>query len=272
MRELLTIIGLLLLAYSFRCCRHIRFRRIGLVLFIGTIALATFHLTGSYIVACLSVLVWIVLPLLPITLHTRHLHLPMSNVLCEESLPPLQYFPEAKRIIRDLEAYGFEPCSRLHWENAPSQQHIFAFWHPHLRLSATITFCIKDQTTYSYFSIIGRTLEGQSFHTSNFPQSTSLQFPPELHLTQLHAPFNSVRDAIDQHHNTLKDFGIGVAQLRVPSPDSISTELTQDKNLLIQHNLKQGIITAIDEQRSKYSFRGQLFLWRQSLKDLLRIC
>ncbi len=272
MHDLLTITGLLLLSYSFWICRPVRFRRIGIVLFIGTSALATHMLTGCHITSFLSVLALIALPLVAIAKQTRCLHLPMSNILCEESLPPLRYFPRAKRIIKDLESYGFEPCSQLYWQNAPTRQHIMAFCHPHLRLSATVTFCIKNQTTHAYFSIIGRTTEGLSFHTSNLPRSVSLQLPPEFHLTRLRAPFDSVRDAIDQHHTILKHFGIGIAQLNTSSPKSIPMELAEDKNLLIQHNLKQGIITAIDEQCGKYSFRGQLFLWRQSLKDLLRIC
>ena len=82
---------------------------------------------------------------------------------------------------------------------------------------------------------------------------------------------NGVRDALDTIHQDFKDKDVAICQLRIPDPETINAELTKDKNSMIQHNLDHGIITAIDEEHSKYSWRGQLFLWKQSLKDLLRI-
>ncbi|WP_018970097.1 hypothetical protein [Rubritalea marina] len=272
MRDTLTIIGLFLLAYAFRSCQPVRLRRLGTLLYVVATITMILLITDSYFIAALGALAWLAFPLLPIALQTKNLRLPIRNKLTEEDLPSMKHFPGAELAIRQLEAYEFEPCSKLHWEGAPSNQHLLVFWNPHLRLSATITLCIHRHVTYSYFSLISRTNDGQTFRTTNFHRPTTLMLPPEQHLSQLKSPCCGIRDALDRHRKSLQDHQITICELRIPCPESINKELIQDKDNVIEHNLKQGIITAVDHQHSKYSWRGQLFLWRQSLKDLLRIC
>ena len=60
--------------------------------------------------------------------------------------------------------------------------------------------------------------------------------------------------------------------LRVPDPDEVINEIEGEMRRQIDHNLSKGIIQLTGDGHFRYSFRGLFFLWRQFIRDMLRLC
>ena len=65
---------------------------------------------------------------------------------------------------------------------------------------------------------------------------------------------------------------INPAELRVPNPENIESEIEAEMRHQVDHNLKSGIIQLTGDGHFKYSCRGILFLWCQFVKDMIRLC
>ena len=61
-------------------------------------------------------------------------------------------------------------------------------------------------------------------------------------------------------------------ELRVPDPDEAADEIEGEMRRQIDHNLSKGIIRLTGDGHFRYSFRGLFFLWRQFIKDMVRLC
>ena len=58
----------------------------------------------------------------------------------------------------------------------------------------------------------------------------------------------------------------------MPDPDDVVNEIEGEMRSQIDHNLAKGIIQLTGDGHFRYSFRGLFFLWRQIIKDLVRLC
>ena len=58
--------------------------------------------------------------------------------------------------------------------------------------------------------------------------------------------------------------------------DIIIKQLEQDLEYELQcqidHNLSQGIITPVCDKQFRYTIRGLFYLWRQFIRDMIRLC
>jgi hypothetical protein len=57
----------------------------------------------------------------------------------------------------------------------------------------------------------------------------------------------------------------------MPDPDVLDIEVESDMRQQIEFNLQAGIITPAEHQKFRYSFRGLCYLWRQFIKDMIRL-
>ena len=60
--------------------------------------------------------------------------------------------------------------------------------------------------------------------------------------------------------------------LRVPDPDDAEEDIEREMRGQIDHNLAKGIIRLTGDGHFRYSARGLLFLWKQFIKDMVRLC
>ena len=59
--------------------------------------------------------------------------------------------------------------------------------------------------------------------------------------------------------------------MRMLAMDEIQKLLQSDHRTQIDYNLDKGLLTAVDEGRIRYSWRGLFFLWIQFVRDFVRL-
>jgi len=76
----------------------------------------------------------------------------------------------------------------------------------------------------------------------------------------------------EDHSRHLKRLGLGDNDLLIPDPDEVVNQIESDMREQIDHNLQVGLITLTGDGHFRYSLRGLFFLWKQSVKDMIRLC
>lgn len=271
MQQTLTILGTILIGMALRSCRRRCFRKLGALVYLLTSGLVVYFLFGSLLWACVTVSAWFFLPWLQLATKVRKLRLPLSNTLVEKNAPRLQHFPEAATNIDELEALDFEHSSDYGWDWADSKQHYSFYWHPEERAVVTVSLCKQSNIAFSYITISSRDSDGQIFRTSNFPFSPTLQNAPNVVNNQIACCHCTLEQSLKCHKQFIEKKGGKLSQLMIPDPEALNTEVEEDMKAQIAHNLNKGIIKSSDDGKFRYSFWGLCFLWKQFIKDMIRL-
>ena len=54
-------------------------------------------------------------------------------------------------------------------------------------------------------------------------------------------------------------------------PDQIQELLQQDLTAQIKHNVRAGLLTPVDNEKVRYTWRGMFYLWVRFLWDFVRL-
>ena len=218
-----------------------------------------------------SIFLWFFLPWIELGSRIRKMRLPLENQLSEEGRPRLQHFPEARHTIHELEDLDFEHTSDYSWDWAGSAQHYSFYWHPEERAVVTICLCKQANIAFSYVTISSRTKDGNIYRTSNFPFSPTLKNSPTVSWNQIACKQCSLKQSLLCHKKFIQKEGEHIDNLIIPDPDKFNIEVKKDMREQIQHNLDSGIISLAEDGKFRYSFRGLCFLWKQFIKDMIRL-
>ncbi|MFC4993287.1 hypothetical protein [Rubritalea tangerina] len=271
MQESLTVIGIILIGMALRSCRKRLFRKLGALVYLLASGVIVYFLTANLLLSIASIFLWFLLPWIELGSRVRKLRLPLKNHLHEEGRPRLQHFPEAAHNIDELEALDFEHSSDYSWDWAGSSQHYSFYWHPEERAVVTICLCKQSNIAFSYLTISSRCKDGKVYRTSNFPFSPTLKNAPHVSWNQLTCRHCTLEDSLNNHRRFIQKKGTDFDALMMPDPDALNEEVENDMATQIQHNLDSGIITLSENGKFRYSFRGLCFLWRQFIKDMIRL-
>ena len=74
------------------------------------------------------------------------------------------------------------------------------------------------------------------------------------------------------HERHLEKLKIAESNLLVPNPDEIIEQIEQEMRNQIDHNVERGLIEFTGDGHFQYSKRGLFFLWKQAVKDMIRLC
>ena len=74
------------------------------------------------------------------------------------------------------------------------------------------------------------------------------------------------------HQRYLKKFNLPLESLSLPDPELLEEDMEKEMQEQIEHNLAHGIIKPTNDGHFRYSTRGLLFLWKQFVKDMIRLC
>ncbi len=61
-------------------------------------------------------------------------------------------------------------------------------------------------------------------------------------------------------------------QIMIDGIDQLEQEIESELRSQIDHNLESGIIKLTGDGYFRYTLRGLFFLWRQFIKDMIRLC
>ena len=271
MHQPLTILGIVLIGMALRSCRRRLLRKLGALVYLIASGVAVYFISDNLALAIVSIFLWFFLPWIELGTRVRKLRLPMNNKLNEEATPRLQHFPEAALNVDELEDLEFEHSSDYGWNWAESKQHYSFYWNPEERTVVTVSLCKQANIAFSYVTISSRDSHGKIYRTSNFPFSPTLKNAPNVAWNQIACCHSSLRQSLLCHKKFIKKKGGDLDQLMIPDPEALNTEVENDMNVQIEHNLKSGIITMTDDGKFRYSFRGLCFLWKQFIKDMIRL-
>jgi len=272
MRETLIVSGLILLAVALRSCRKVFPRKLGGLTFLGASFCLFFFVTGSLWGGGFGVVIWFFMPWLELLTRIRRLRLPIDNRLRPRVAPNPAFFPNAEEAASAMEEAGFEHTEDCGWEWGGMQQYFRLFWNPEERAVASVCLCEQSEVAFSFISVTSRGEQGQLWRTTNFPFSPTFVYPPDVRWNHVPCERNCFHQILRDHQEFLHRAKVDPDDLRIPDPEELIGEIEAEMRHCIDHNLKLGIIRPAGDGFFEYSPRGLFFLWKQYLKDMVRLC
>jgi len=272
MQSALIVLGVIFVGMAMRSSDLRVLRKLGVLVYLLATGLGVYFVSGCLLCGVAGVLVWFFLPWVELLTRVRRLRLPIENKL-EHRFPPNEdYFPNADAMIAELEEAGFEHARNCGWDWAGATQSYQFFWHPEERCVAAVCFCQQAKITFSFVTFCSRDTNGCMWRTSNYPFATMLMEPSGVWHNHLHCGVQTIDAMLASHHYFITLHGACHDDLCVPCPDSVEEEVERDMRRQIDYNLKKGLIRLTDDGHFQYSFRGLCFMWKQCLKDMVRLC
>ena len=272
MRDYLLIVGLVVLAMALRACRPAPLRKAGAFLLLAA-SFYLFHvLTGHWAGGLLGVALWFFLPWLDLVLRVRKKRLPRNNRLSTADTPSVSLFPHAGSAIAAMEMEDFDHVDDGAWVWSGMEQYHRIFWNPEEHAFGTVCLCEQDSIAFAFVSITSVDRSGVAWRTTNFPFSPRLAVPNTVRWNHVPCEQSCFRQILKAHRSYLERKGLGHEQLAITDPDDIVTWLENEMSAIVAHNLKAGIIEEADEDSYRYSLKGLFFLWKQLVRDMIRLC
>lgn len=272
MREVLFVFGLVVLAAALRCCRHFAARKLGAFTFLVASFFALYFIFDSLVAGVIGAAAWFFLPWIELLTRIRRLRLPVENRLRYRNPPEDSFFPNAAEAVDAMEEEGFENAANSGWEWAGMRQYFRIFWNPEKKAVATVCLCEQEEVAFAFISISSKDARGRIFRTTNFPFSPTLKCGPEIVWNHVPCERNCFHQILQDHHHFLGKRRVLEDDLRIPDPDEVEDEIESEMKRQIDHNLTKGIIRLTGDGHFRYSFKGLVFLWRQFIKDMVRLC
>ena len=272
MTKALLVVGLLVMAVAMRSCRHFLSRKIGALLFLAASFCGFYFLFDRLWGGLIGVALWFFLPWVELLTRIRRIRLPLNNRLRFRHPPSDSFFPNAPEAVHAMDDAGFEHAADSGWEWAGMKQFFRIFWNPEEKAIATVCLCEQEDVAFAFISITSKDCSGRIWRTTNFPFSPTLKCNPEISWNHVPCERNCFHQILKDHRQFLAKRQVAPDDLRIPDPDEAEHDIEDEMRRQIDHNLDKGIIRLTGDGHFRYSFRGLLFLWRQFVKDMVRLC
>jgi hypothetical protein len=270
MHAWLLTLGVAVAGLGFRSFEHPWLRKAGMLCFLGASYLGGLALSGSHWGGGLVVAGWFFLPWLEILTRIRHLRLPLDKTLKSAFPPSADRFPQLGEMTTEIEACGFERVEDTSFEWDESRQFMRLFHHRDERVQAAVSLLEQGTMALAWVSLSSRLPDGRTWTTWNYPFSHTMMLPPETRL-QAVLDADSFEGLLEAHRELLMSEGVCTEDLAATDPEAFPELIQRETRRQVDHNLDQGLITLSGEGTFRYSFRGYLFLWRQFLRDMVRL-
>ena len=272
MSKFLIVFGLVALGLAMRSCRQFSIRKAGALTFLVASFLALYFLTRNLWAGLTGTAAWFFLPWIELLTRIRRLRLPLDNRLRFRIPPADSFFPNAPEAIDAMDEAGFEHAADHGWEWVGMKQFFRIFWHPEEKAIATVCLCEQQEVAFAFISITSTDSDGRVWRTTNFPFSPTLKCNPGICWNHVPCERNCFHRILQDHRRFLAKRGVPPDSLRIPDPDEAAHDIEDEMRRQIDHNLEAGIIRLTGDGHFRYSFRGLLFLWKQFVRDMVRLC
>lgn len=269
MSDILLILGVAVLSMALRSFAHPVLHKLGSFCVLGTSFLIGYLFTGYWQVGLVCAGSWLLLPWLEILTRVRHMRLPIEKALRHRSPPSREVFPSLDILTTELEEEGFEHVDDTGWDWDDHKQFFRLFYKPDECLQAAVCLIDQDDMAFYYLSLSSRGKDGTTWTTWNYPFSYSMKLVPKLQMNRLRGN-RTVFEMIASHRNFLVKSSVNSERLASSDPEQIQSEIQQDLQEQIAHNISAGLLLPSDEGKVRYSWRGLLFIWFQFLRDFVR--
>lgn len=272
MKPILTVMGVVIIGVALRSCQMRVLRKLGMLVYFFASGLLLYLMTGSVLAGLAGLAVWFLLPWIELLTRIRRLRLPLNNKLSHRFPPNEDHFPNADAMIAALEDAGFEHAKNCGWDWAGASQSYQFFWHPEERCVAAVCFCQQEKITFSFVTFSSRDMNGYLWRTSNYPFAPTLKESPKVWHNQIGCGVETIDAMLASHHYFIGLHGACHDDLSIPCPLGVEEDVEQDMRKQIDFNLNSGLIKLTGDGYFKYSFKGLFFLWKQFVKDMIRLC
>ena len=272
MQQALIVLGTAVLALALRSCRAALLRKSGAFMLLVATFLAFYFGFGHWAAGLLGVSLWFCLPWIELLTRVRALRLPMDNRLISRETPRESLFPHATEALHAMEEADFEHVEDSGWSWAGMDQFFKIHWNPEEQAVATVCLCEQENVAFAFVTITSHGKEGQVWRTTNFPFSPTLKSLDSIHWNHVPCEQSCFRAILNEHKHYLAKQSVPLDELYIPNPDMIVREIQDEMKAHIEHNLAQGIIEEAGSHKFRYTTRGLFFLWRQLVRDMIRLC
>jgi hypothetical protein len=270
LQELLFLAATIVFALACRTFAHRIVRKMGLLAMLASSYMLGWFLTGSHVAGACGVGLWFMLPWVEIVVHVRRLRFTQTSEVKGRFAPSSEIFPELHELTQEIEDEGFVMTEDAGWKWSDTDHFMRIFYHEQSRMQATIGMVQQEGIpwTESYISLTSRLQDGLSYTTTNLAHPATMKSAPEQRINrQLKA--QSMAEFVQLHETYLTSQGIERKDLAELDTNTLSTRIEQDLRQQIHHNVDAGLIEEAGEGLLRYSWRGCLFLWFQTMKEIL---
>lgn len=247
-------------------------RKFGALVMLVASGLCFYFLTGSVIAGILAAAAWFFLPWVELLTRIRKMRMPLENRLKEHYSTNLEVFPNAEEHLIALEREGYEHIKDCTWKLGGMQQIYQLFWNAETKSVASLCLCEQSNVTFTYLTLTSRDLTDGIWRTTNFPFSPTLKTAPKVHWNQVSCSNECAMKLIKTHNHYLNQQGFIDDDLMIPDPDHVDEEIEHELRHQIDHNLETGIIQLTGDGHFRYTVKGLFYLWKQFIRDMIRLC
>ncbi len=272
MQEFLIIVACVIIAVALRSCRTLFLRKLGALAFLLISFLAFYFIFDCCWTGTFGITIWFLLPWCRLLTKIRKLKFPVKKRLTFKKTPSEHHFPNATQTIKEIEEANFEHITDSGWESHGMQQFFRLYWHAEDKFIASVCLCEHDNIAFAFMTISCRTTCGKAIHTTNFPFAPSLKHHPDSHWDHLPCEKNRFSMIFHDHEKHLARLQLSDDNILIPDPDDVPSDIENEMQAQIEHNVESGLIKLTGDGHFRYSMRGLFFLWKQSVKDMIRLC
>lgn len=272
MKEIYIVIAIIIFGYALRSCRTAMLRKLGALVMLVASGLCFYFLTLSIWWGVAAVAAWFFLPWVELLTRIRKMRMPIENKLQQRFSTNVSNYPNADVHTLTLERAGFEHIRDCSWNLGGMEQLYQLFWNAETRSVVSICLCEQSNVTFSYLTITSKDITNGVWRTTNFPFSPTLKPTPRVHWNQISCVNECVVKLLEHHCDFLEKQGFIDDDLSIPDPDLLEEEIEHELRRQIDHNLQKGIIRLTGDGNFRYTLRGLLYLWKQFVRDMIRLC
>ncbi len=270
MSKVLIIVGLLLFAYACRTFHNRWLAKAGWFAILAATYCGGYFLTGSHAWGTMALSLWVLFPWVEIVSRVRKLRFPLHSEVRHRFPPSREIFPDLEEITAEVEQAGFVKADDAGWKWEETDHFVRIFYHPGLKLQATVSVAQQESLVFSHASLTTRTADGMTYVTTNYPFSFTMKLAPKQRLQRCDSA-EVFEDMLRAHEAFLARHGVTLAQVATQDPEALHTVLETDLSDQIRHNLTAGVIVREGQDHFRYSWRGCFYLWLQVVKDMIRV-
>ena len=272
MDRILIVLGIWLAGTALRSFGVVWLRKAGALCYLtATWFAGSFLFDGSAVAGAVAVSLWFLLPWLEIIFRVRAMRLPIHKSLTNRFPPTRDEFPHLRELTGEVEEAGFEMIEDAGWEAGEVKQFLRLLYDAEHRIQAAISLSQQRGAGIIYISLTSRGNDGRLWTTTDYPFSNTMQQPPGVQVQRVEWASNFAA-FVTMHLEWLQKNGITGPDDAVDVDAATLTErLSGELQNQIRHNLSTGIIKDSGGGCFRYSWRGCFFLWRQFVKDLVKL-
>jgi hypothetical protein len=270
LQQFLYLAAAVVFAVACRTFQNRYVQKVGWVALLTASYMGGYFLTESHAAGVFGVVLWFMLPWLEIVGRVRRLRFPIRSEVKHRFPPSREVFPDLDELSRETEEAGFEEAGDTGWKWSETDHFMRLFYHPALRVQASIALAQQGEFAFSYVALTSRSNEGVIYTTTNYPFAPTMQFSPQ-HLVNRFAQAEAMAELVTAHQQFLEKQNVTLENLVNLDTEQLPSYIERDMSAQVDHNITAGLIEPVGDGEFRYSWRGCFYLWFQVVKDMIRV-